>query len=100
MITHFVIKDKKKRVLYSRYEWQMRQLKAIANNLMLPPEVRYKARLEMTDLPRDCSVTRIRNRCIITGRGRGVYRLFHLSRIKIRDLIAQNKIPGLRKSSW
>lgn len=100
MITHLAIKDKKRRLAYTKNESKRLQLLAIANNMSLPMEIRFKARLGLTDLPKDSSITRIRNRCVLTGRPRGVYTLFRLSRIKIRELISQNKIPGLRKSSW
>nr|AGH24342.1 ribosomal protein S14 [Reclinomonas americana ATCC 50283]AGH24409.1 ribosomal protein S14 [Reclinomonas americana ATCC 50284] len=100
IISHFSMKDKKRRFLYSKYEWKRLQLKSIADNMLLPMEVRFKARLEINELPKDSSKVRIRNRCIMTGRPRGVYRYWRLSRIKIRELMAQNKIPGLQKSSW
>jgi small subunit ribosomal protein S14 len=51
-------------------------------------------------LPRDASPTRLRNMCALTGRTRGVYRKLGISRIKIRDLGLEGKIPGMRKSSW
>jgi len=51
-------------------------------------------------LPRDASPTRVRNLCALTGRSRGVYRKFKLSRIKMRELALQGKIPGMRKASW
>ena len=100
MISHLSIKDNKRRLLFVHHEWKRMQLRAVAENMLLPMEFRFKARLDLTTLPRDSSMTRIRNRCILTGRSRGVYRFCRLSRIKIRELISQNKIPGLRKSSW
>ena len=51
-------------------------------------------------LPRDASPTRLRNHCALTGRTRGVYRKLKISRIKLRDLALQGKIPGMKKSSW
>ncbi len=51
-------------------------------------------------LPRDASPTRLRNRCALTGRARGVYAKFKLCRIKFRELALEGKIPGMRKSSW
>ncbi|MGB0769036.1 MAG: 30S ribosomal protein S14 [Phycisphaeraceae bacterium] len=51
-------------------------------------------------LPRDASPTRVRTLCELTGRSRGVYRKFKLSRIKMRELALQGKIPGMRKASW
>ena len=51
-------------------------------------------------LPRDASPTRVRNLCVLTGRSRGVYRKFKISRIKLRELALEGKIPGMRKASW
>ena len=51
-------------------------------------------------LPRDASPTRVRNMCALTGRTRGVYRKFKISRIKLRELALEGKIPGMRKASW
>ena len=51
-------------------------------------------------LPRDASPTRIRNLCALTGRSRGVYRKFKVSRIKLRELALEGKVPGMRKASW
>ena len=51
-------------------------------------------------LPRDASPTRIRNLCALTGRSRAVYRKFKISRIKLRELALQGKVPGMRKASW
>ena len=100
MISHLAIKDNKRRHKCLKYEWKRLQLKTVAENMLLPMEVRFKARLSLTELPRDSSKVRIRNRCILTGRPRGVYKHWRISRIKIRELMAENKIPGLRKSSW
>lgn len=97
---HLSIKDHKRRLKCVKYEYKKIQLKSIAENSALPMELRFKARLDLTELPRDASVVRIRNRCILTGRPRSVYRRWRISRIKIRELMAENKIPGLRKSSW
>ena len=51
-------------------------------------------------LPRNASPTRVRNLCALTGRSRGVYRKFKISRIKLRELALEGKIPGMRKASW
>jgi len=53
-----------------------------------------------SDLPRDASPTRVRNMCALTGRTRGVYRKLGISRIKLRDLALEGKIPGMKKASW
>ena len=60
----------------------------------------FQARLKLSRIPRNASKVRIRNRCILTGRGRGVYRKFNLSRIAFRELSAIGQIPGITKSSW
>jgi small subunit ribosomal protein S14 len=66
----------------------------------LPIEERFKARLKLADLPRNSAPNRERNRCEVTGRPRGYYRKVKMSRIALRELGSQGKIPGLVKSSW
>ena len=66
----------------------------------LSMEERFKIQSKLNDLPRDSSKIRIRNRCKLTGRTRGVYRKFGLSRIKIRELSMNGALPGVVKSSW
>jgi len=56
--------------------------------------------IELQRLPRDASPTRLRNLCALTGRSRAVYRKFKISRIKLRELALEGKIPGMRKASW
>jgi small subunit ribosomal protein S14 len=75
-------------------------LKAVANDESLPLEERFSARLKLAKLPRNSSKTRIRNRCLITGRPRAFYRKLKMSRIALRDLGSNGQIPGLVKSSW
>ena len=66
----------------------------------LSMEERFKLQSKLNDLPRDSSKIRVRNRCEITGRTRGVYRKFGLSRIKLRELTMSGSLPGMTKSSW
>ena len=75
-------------------------LKAIANDESLSLEERFDARLKLAAMPRNSSPTRIRNRCLVTGRPRGFYRKLKMSRIALRELGSQGQIPGLVKSSW
>ena len=63
-------------------------------------EERFKLQAKLNDLPRDSSANRVRNRCELTGRTRGVYRKFSLSRIKLRELTMSGSLPGVTKSSW
>jgi small subunit ribosomal protein S14 len=66
----------------------------------LSPEDRYEARLKLQKLPRDSSPVRLRNRCALTGRPRGVYSKFGLGRSKLRDIAMRGEIPGIIKASW
>jgi len=75
-------------------------LKATANDESLPLEERFEARLKLAEMPRNSSKTRIRNRCLLTGRPRAYYRKLKMSRIALRELGSQGQIPGLVKSSW
>ena len=72
--------------------------KIMAKDLTL--EERFKIQSKLNELPRDSSIIRVRNRCKLTGRARGVYRKFGLSRIKIRELSMSGVLPGVAKSSW
>ncbi len=76
------------------------RLKALARDRDAAPEDRFEAQLRLSELPRNSSATRVRNRCSLTGRPRGYYRKFKLSRIAVRELSASGQIPGMLKSSW
>jgi small subunit ribosomal protein S14 len=76
------------------------ELKRMAGDESMTPEDRFQARLKLAEMPRNSSAVRIRNRCEISGRPRGVYRKLRVSRIALRDLGANGLIPGLVKSSW
>lgn len=96
-----VEKAKRQRRTVARFKDKRAGLKAaVAGNSKLSPEERFAARLKLAALPRDGSPTRIRNRCLISGRPRGYYRKFQLSRIALRELGSKGLIPGLVKSSW
>ncbi|MEL8056196.1 MAG: 30S ribosomal protein S14 [Pseudomonadota bacterium] len=91
--------DKRKR-LVEKYAAKRAALKEIIMNEELPLEERFKARLKLAELPRNSAPNRVRNRCEVTGRPRGYYRKLKMSRIALRELGSQGKIPGLVKSSW
>ena len=82
--------------LYSKRQ----SLKKIIMNKKLPLEERFKAQQKLSKLPRNSAKIRVMNRCQITGRPHGVYRKLKISRIALRQLGLQGKIPGLVKSSW
>jgi small subunit ribosomal protein S14 len=75
-------------------------LKAIVMDRTLPVEDRFNASLKLAQLPRNGAAVRVRLRCKITGRPRGNYRKFELSRIMLRELGNQGQIPGMVKASW
>ena len=93
-------KNKKRVKLVKQYAAKRAKLKTTANNMSLPPEERFAARLKLAELPRNSSATRIRNRCELTGRSRGNYRKLRMCRIKLRELASHGQIPGMVKSSW
>ena len=96
-----IIKRNEKRIkLHAKYKNKHDRLLKIANNKNMSPEEQFEARLKLSKIPRNASKVRIRNRCMLTGRGRGVYRKFRLSRIAFRELSAVGQIPGIIKSSW
>src|SRR5690348_12145921 len=76
------------------------RLKAIVLDRSAPPDERFAAQLKLAEMPRNGSPTRLRNRCSLTGRPRGYYRKFKLSRIAVRELASSGQIPGMVKSSW
>jgi small subunit ribosomal protein S14 len=76
------------------------RLKALARDREAAPEERFEAQLKLARLPRNSSETRVRNRCELSGRPRGFYRKFRLSRIAVRELASSGQIPGMVKSSW
>ena len=93
-------RNEKRRKLADRYAAKRAALKEVANDRSLPMEERFSARLKLAELPRNSSRVRIRNRCKISGRPRGNYRKFKMSRISLRDLASAGQIPGMVKSSW
>jgi small subunit ribosomal protein S14 len=95
-----VEKNKARKKMVDRYSAKRAALKQVARDRTLPPEERFQAYLKLAELPRNSSKERLRNRCQVTGRPRGVYRKFQLSRITLRDLASVGQIPGMVKSSW
>lgn len=98
--TSAVERNKKRRRLAKQFGAKRAELKAVATDRSMPAEERFAARLKLAALPRNSSLTRIRNRCGLTGRPRGFYRKLNMSRIALRELASQGLIPGMVKSSW
>ncbi len=95
-----VERDLKRRRMAKKFESKRNRLKETLYNKELAAEDRFMAALKLAELPRNSSKTRIRNRCLVTGRPRGFYRKLKMSRIALRQLGSDGKIPGLVKSSW
>jgi small subunit ribosomal protein S14 len=98
--TSAVEKNRKRAALAKRMAAKRKRLKAIADDMDQTAEDRFAARLKLAELPRNSSPNRVRNRCELTGRPRGTYRKFKLSRIALRELASTGQIPGMVKSSW
>jgi small subunit ribosomal protein S14 len=92
--------NERKRKLVTRFAAKRAALKAIIMNRSLSMEDRFRAQITLAALPRNSAKTRIRNRCGVTGRPRAYYRKLNMSRIALRELGNQGRIPGLVKSSW
>jgi small subunit ribosomal protein S14 len=93
-------KNSRRRRLAKQYSAKRARLKAATADTSLGDQERFAARLKLAELPRNSSPTRIRNRCEMTGRPRGYYRKLKMSRIALRIMGNDGKIPGLVKSSW
>lgn len=95
-----VERNNKRERLAKKYAVKRARLKAEAKDDSLSMEERFVARMKLAELPRNSAPNRIRLRCGLTGRPRGNYRKFKLSRISMRDLASNGMIPGVVKSSW
>ena len=93
-------KNNRRIKLSNRFFNKRQKLKKIIMNKKLSLEERFKAQQKLSKMPRNSAKTRVRNRCQITGRPHGVYRKLKISRIALRQLGLEGKIPGMVKSSW
>ena len=93
-------REEKRAKLVAKHAKKYAELKAIIADAKKSDEERYAARLELQKLPRNANPTRLRNRCELTGRSRGVYSKFGLGRNKLREATMRGDVPGLRKASW
>jgi small subunit ribosomal protein S14 len=93
-------RDIKRAKLAEKFAPKRAALKAIIDDQSKTDEERYQARLQLQLLPRNSNPTRQRNRCIVTGRARGVYSKFGLTRHKLRDMTLRGEVPGMTKASW
>jgi len=90
----------KREKLVAKYAKRREALIAVIENSKASDETRFAARLKLQQLPRNANPTRLRNRCALTGRPRGVFRKFGLGRNKLREYAMRGEIPGIVKASW
>ena len=93
-------RDLKRRETVKKFAAKRTELLSIVNNLNVSEEERYSARQKLQALPRNSSPVRLRNRCALTGRPRGVFSKFGLGRTKLREFAMRGEIPGVIKASW
>ncbi len=95
-----VERDKKRRRLVAQYAKRRAALRAEVRDSSLAPDERFVASLKLAAMPRNGAKVRLRNRCEVSGRPRGYYRKFRLSRIALRELASRGQVPGVVKASW
>ena len=98
--TSMVEREKRRAKTVLKYAAKRAELKELIRSPRTSADDRAAAQVKLQSLPRDASPSRGRKRCAITGRSRGVYRKFGLSRVKIREVANRGEIPGLAKASW
>ena len=95
-----VVKNNKRKENINKYSDKRMKLKDVAENQSLSAEDRLNAMIKLSELPRNSSKVRYKNRCALTGRPRSYYRKFGISRIMLREMASWGLIPGVKKSSW
>ena len=93
-------REVKRRATVSKFAVKRAALEAVMNDASVTPESRNEARMKFQALPRNSSPVRLRNRCALTGRPRGVFSKFGIGRSKLRDLMMAGFVPGVTKASW
>ncbi len=93
-------RNEKRKKLVIKFAKKRDALQAIIDDPKASDETRYEARLKLQALPRNSNPTRVRNRCALTGRPRGVYSKFGLGRNKLREFAMRGEVPGIVKASW
>ena len=98
--TSMVNRDIKRKKLVLQHATKRAEFKKIISSVTASYEEKEAAVIKLQKLPRDSSPARVRNRCELTGRSRGVYAKFGLGRMKLREATMRGDVPGLRKASW
>ena len=94
------LREKKRRKTVEKFKVRRQTLQELLQSPRVSDEDKEAARAKLQKLPRDASPVRLRNRCALTGRPRGVYRKFGLGRTKLRELALRGEVPGVIKASW
>jgi small subunit ribosomal protein S14 len=94
------LREQKRRKTVEKFKAKRAALFEVLHNVKASDEEKEAARVKLQKLPRDSAPTRLRNRCALTGRPRGVYRKFGLARNKLRELAMRGEVPGIIKASW
>jgi small subunit ribosomal protein S14 len=94
------LREQKRRKTVEKFKVRRQTLQELLQSPRVSDEDKEAARAKLQKLPRDASPVRLRNRCALTGRPRGVYRKFGLGRIKLRELALRGEVPGVIKASW
>lgn len=97
---YLIEKDKKRRVLFEQYEKKKLVLKALVKDNRLPYALRLMYKLDMLNFYKNTSKTRIKNRCVFSGRSRGIVKSFRMSRLMLKSNILRGFVTGIRKASW
>jgi small subunit ribosomal protein S14 len=98
--TCMIEREQKRRATVEKFAAKRSELTAIVGDMNASPEDRRAARLKLQSLPRNSSPVRLRNRCALTGRPRGVFSKFGIARSKLRELMMRGEVPGVTKASW
>ena len=93
-------RNEKRKKLVAKYAKRRAALQSVVESSKASDEDRYAARLKLQQLPRNANPTRVRNRCSLTGRPRGVFSKFGLGRNKLREYVLRGEVPGVVKASW
>jgi small subunit ribosomal protein S14 len=98
--TSLIEREQKRRDTVKKYAVKRDELLAVIKDVQSSAEDRQAAQQKLQALPRNASPVRLRNRCALTGRPRGVFRKFGLARSKLRELMMRGEVPGVTKASW
>lgn len=97
---HLIVKERLIRKNFTKIEPQYLALKSLIHNQVLSPSIRFEASLLLSKLLKKKSRFSFKNRCFLTGKGRGYFRFFNLARIETRNLARNNDLPFIKKASW